>query len=194
MLVAGTEENPTIDLTRSRHIPGYKAVASDEDRANRKKLKAVASRWVDLMGYRIGEYDSTEIQAASWHRNSAGEPFTSALNLMSWTDKDVLRSALKVAIEQDYTAAMEEEAFVEAFVILGHAVWTHLKGKAEYKSQRRYDYRVRDFVKEEYVEPTRADFNKSMVSHLMSLLDMGKGTGRKDIGQFPASIPRKWWC
>lgn len=189
----------SIDLTRSRHIPGYKAASSDEDKAKRKQLKQAVDHWIELLGYRLEEYLNTEIDTNKWNIQRVGEAFTSATDLMTWAEQDVLRRALKDTPSCGEEVAMDSEDFVNAMTQLGHAVATHLQGLKENKARGgwKYDINLRQYVKQEDkpLEPvTRADFRKSMESHLISLLNLREGSARVDIGQFPESIPRRWWC
>ena len=185
----------TIDLTRSRHIPGYKAAASDEDKAKRKQLKQTVDHWIELLGYRLEEYLNTQIDANSWRVQTAGEAFTSAADLLSWNEQDMLRNGLKLVMEKEDSSWLELDGFVNAMTKLGHAVATHLQGVRENQARSRWDYQARQYTPTKEIKPvTRADFRKSMESHLISLLNLREGSARVDIGQFPASIPRKWWC
>ena len=183
-----------IDLTRSRHIPGYKAAVSPEDSATRKKLKASVDHWVELLGYRLDEYLNTEITTNKWQKQRAGESFTSALDLLTYKECDSIRGAVRHAMEGN-NLFLDSEDFVNAMTQLGHAVATHLQGVREKQRGRSWDYNLRTYVWEKEAEPvTRADFRKSMESHLISLLCLRVGSARVDMGQFPASIPRRWWC
>lgn len=183
-----------LDLTRSRHIPGYKAASSDEDKAKRKQLKQTVDHWVELLGYRLEEYLNTEIDANQWRVRNAGSAFTSALEMLSWKESEAIRHALKNALDGDDQGAMSDEGFVNAMTQLGHAVATHLQGVRENKARGAWDYQKRAYEMNPIEPVTRADFRKSMESHLISLLNLREGSARVDIGQFPASIPRKWWC
>lgn len=187
MMVAGNEDNPTIDITRSRHIPGMKAAATDEDKAKRKELKQLTTTLIDLLVHRIPEYTESTIDAASWVRNSAGEPFQSAMRLMKYEDTETIKVCL------DLKENLDSEKFINAFVKLGHAVWTSLLGRAEYKAEQRWNCYSKKLEKPEYVPPTTDDFRTSMQSHLLSLCNLRASTGRVDIGQFPASIPSRWF-
>lgn len=184
----------TIDLTRSRHIPGYKAASSDEDKAKRKQLKQAVDHWVELLGYRLEEYLNTPIDANQWRVRNAGEAFTSALEMLEWKESNAIREAVKGVLD-GIVDAMDGEEFVNAMTQLGHAVATHLQGVRENQARSRWDYQARQYTPTKEIEPvTRADFRKSMESHLISLLCLRVGSARVDIGQFPASIPRRWWC
>lgn len=198
MFVGNPIDAYRIDLTRSRHIPGYKAAASDDDKARRKALRNTVDHWIELLGYRLDEYLNTEITTNKWQKQRSGEAFTSALELLTYKECDVIREAVKGVID-GIVDAMDSEEFVNAMTQLGHAVATHLQGFKKNKSEGGwvYDSNLRKYVKEETkpLEPvTRADFRKSMESHLISLLNLRTGSDRVDIGQFPESIPRKWWC
>jgi len=184
----------TIGLTRSRHVPIYKAATSDEDKAKRKQLKQAVDRWIELLGYRLEEYLNTEIDTNKWQLQRAGEAFTSAADLLSWKEQDAIRHALKNALDGDDQGAMSDEGFVNAMTQLGHAVATHLQGVRENKARGRWNYNTRQYDREPLEPVTRADFRKSMESHLISLLNLREGSARVDIGQFPESVPRKWWC
>ena len=184
----------TIDGTRSRHIPLYKAASSDEDKAKRKQLKQTVDHWIELLGYRLDEYLNTEITTNKWQKRRAGEAFTSALDLLTYKECDVIREAMECAMVEDKTN-MESEAFTNAMTQLGHSVATHLQGIRENKARGAWDYQKRCYSEAKPVEPvTRADFRKSMESHLVSLLGLRVGSARVDIGQFPESVPRMWWC
>lgn len=183
----------TIDVTRSRHIPIYKAASSPEDSAKRKQLKQAVDHWVELLGYRLEEYLNTPIDTNKWQLQRAGEAFTSAADLLSYKECDVIREAMKCAMVEDKTN-MESEAFTNAMTQLGHAVATHLKGVRENQARGRWNYITRQYDREPPKPVTRADFRKSMESHLVSLLGLRTGSARVDIGQFPESVPRKWWC
>lgn len=189
----------TIDVTRSRHIPIYKAATSDEDKAKRKQLKQTVDHWIELLGYRLEEYLNTKIDTNKWQLQRAGEAFTSAADLLTWNEQDMLRNGLKLVVEKEDSSWLELDGFVNAMTQLGHAVATHLQGVRENKARGRwkYDSNLHKYVKEETkpLEPvTRADFRKSMESHLISLLNLREGSARVDVGQFPEAIPRKWWC
>ena len=195
MFLDDPSEGFKIDLTRSRHVPGYKAASSDEDKAKRKKLKQTVDHWIELLGYRLDEYLNSEIDTDRWQKQRAGESFTSAADMLSWNEQDMLRNGLKLVLDRDDSSWLELEGFVNAMSQLGHAVVTHLQGMRESKARGRWDWRERKYVYIKPAEPvTRADFRKSMESHLISLLNLREGSARVDIGQFPASIPRKWWC
>ena len=183
----------TIDVTRSRHIPIYKAATSDEDKATRKQLKQAVDPWVELLGYRLEEYLNTPIDTNKWQLQRAGEAFTSAADLLSFKECNVIREAMKCAMVEDKTN-MESEAFTNAMTKLGHAVATHLKGVRENQARGRWNYITRQYDREPPKPVTRADFRKSMESHLISLLNLREGSARVDIGQFPEAVPRKWWC
>ena len=191
-----TDDNlRNLDLTRSRHIPCYKAASSPEDKAKRKQLKQTVDHWIELLGYRLDEYLNTEIAADKWQIQRSGEAFTSAADLLSWKEQDAIRHALKNALDGDDQGAMSDEDFVNAMTKLGHAVVTHLQGVRERQTDAKWDYQTRTFIPQKPLEPvTRADFRKSMESHLISLLGLKTGSARVDIGQFPESIPRRWWC
>lgn len=183
-----------LDLTRSRHIPGYKAASSDEDKVKRKQLKQAVDHWIELLGYRLEEYLNTKIDTDKWQLQRAGEAFTSAADLLSYEECDVIREAVRGVLD-GIVDAMDGEEFVNAMTQLGHAVATHLQGVRENQARSCWDYQLRKYTEEKPLEPvTRADFRKSMESHLISLLNLREGSARVDIGQFPASIPRKWWC
>ena len=184
-----------IDLTRSRHVPGYKAATSPEDSAKRKALKQAVDHWIELLGYRLDEYLNTEINTNKWQKQRAGESFTSALDLLTWAEQDMLRNGIKLVLEKEDSSWVELDGFVNAMTQLGHAVATHLQGVRENQRGKSWDNNLRTYVWEKEAEPvTRADFRKSMESHLMSLLCLRVGSARVDMGQFPESIPRKWWC
>jgi hypothetical protein len=182
----------TIDLTRSRHVPGYKAASSDEDKAKRKQLKTTVDHWIELLGYRLDEYLNTEIDTNKWHKQRAGESFTSALDLLSWKEHAEIKVSLQHAIEGGDLIC--DEGFTNAMAQLGHAVATHLQGVRENKANMGWDYEKHAYIMDAVKPITRADFRKSMESHLISLLNLRTGSARVDIGQFPATIPRKWWC
>lgn len=183
----------TIDLTRSRHIPGYKSAASDEDKAKRKQLKQTVDHWVELLGYRLEEYLNTEIDANQWRVRNAGSAFTSALEMLEWKESNAIREAV-LGVLDGIVDAMDGETFVNAMTKLGHAVATHLQGVRENRARGAWDYQKLAYEMNPVEPVTRADFRKSMESHLISLLNLREGSARVDIGQFPASIPRKWWC
>ena len=183
----------TIDLTRSRHIPIYKAATSDEDKVKRKQLKQAVDHWIELLGYRLETYLETPIDTDKWQLQRAGEAFTSAADLLSYKECDVIREAMKCAMVEDKTN-MESEAFTNAMTQLGHAVATHLQKVRENKARGRWNYNTRQYDREPLEPVTRADFRKSMESHLISLLNLREGSARVDVGQFPEAIPRKWWC
>lgn len=182
----------TIDLTRSRHIPIYKAATSDEDKAKRKQLKQAVDHWIELLGYRLDEYLNTEIDANKWRVRNAGNAFTSALEMLEWKEQDAVREALKHVLEGGDLIC--DEDFTNAMTKLGHAVATHLQGVRENKARGRWNYNTRQYDRKPLEPVTRADFRKSMESHLISLLNLREGSARVDVGQFPESIPRKWWC
>lgn len=184
----------SIDLTRSRHVPGYKAATSPEDSAKRKQLKQAVDHWIELLGYRLDEYLNTELDTTKWQKQRAGEAFTSALDLLTYKECDAIRGAVQAALG-GAVEAMGSESFVNAMTQLGHSVATHLQGIRENKARGAWDYQKRCYSEAKPVEPvTRADFRKSMESHLVSLLGLRVGSARVDMGQFPESIPRKWWC
>lgn len=185
-----------IDLTRSRHIPGYKAASSDDDKARRKALRNTVDHWVELLGYRLDEYLNTQIDANQWRVRNAGQAFTSALEMLDWKESDVIREAVNHALDHEGDMQfMDGEMFVNAMTQLGHAVATHLQGVRENQRGRKWDYDTRQYIYLTELKPvTRADFRKSMESHLISLLCLRIGSARVDMGQFPESIPRKWWC
>lgn len=193
LLFLGDVGTANIDLTRSRHIPGYKAATSPEDSAKRKQLKQTVDHWIELLGYRLDEYLNTEINTNKWQRQRSGEAFTSALDLLTYKECDVIREAVKCAMVEDKTN-MESESFVNAMTQLGHAVATHLKGVRENQANMGWDYNTHKYIMGEIKPVTRADFRKSMESHLISLLNLRTGSARVEMGQFPESIPRKWWC
>lgn len=193
MFIGSPDDGYRIDLTRSRHIPGYKAASSDEDKAKRKQLKQAVDHWVELLGYRLEEYLNTQIDANSWRVNNAGNAFTSALELLEWKEQNAIREAV-LGVLDGIVDAMDGETFVNAMTKLGHAVATHLQGVRENKARGAWDYQKRAYEMNPIEPVTRADFRKSMESHLISLLNLREGSARVDIGQFPASIPRKWWC
>lgn len=192
----GNDYYNQLDLTRSKHIPGYKAASSEEDKAKRKQLKGLVDHWIELLGYRLDEYLTTSIEGLNkWVANSAGDSFTSALELVPYDLLDGIREAIKHALESGETKYMEEAEFTEAMTTLGHAVATHLQGVRENQAAPKWDYKLRQRVPTQEVQPvTRADFRKSMESHLISLMNLRTGSARVDIGQFPESIPSKWWC
>lgn len=197
MFVGNPIDAYRIDLTRSRHIPGYKAASSDDDKARRKALRNTVDHWIELLGYRLDEYLNTEITTNKWQKQRSGEAFTSALELLTWKECDVIRNAIDCAMAEDKTN-MESESFVNAMTQLGHAVATHLQGVRENQREvrRGYDEKGvwRTLFEGELKPVTRADFRKSMESHLISMLNLRVGSARVDMGQFPESIPRKWWC
>ena len=184
----------TVDATRSRHIPIYKAATSDEDKWARKKVRTLCDHWIELLGYRLDEYLTNEIDTNMWQKQRAGESFTSALDLLSWKETHVIRDAVRDGLGGD-EGEMDGETFVNAMTKLGHAVATHLQGVRENQRGRSWDRVLQKYVWEKELQPvTRADFRKSMESHLISLLNLRTGSARVDIGQFPESIPRRWWC
>ena len=129
-----------------------------------------------------------------WRMNRAGSSFTSAIELLSWDEQDAVRRAVREAMA-GRDEAMSTEEFVNAMTQLGHAVATHLQGVRENQRGRKWDYDTRQYIYLTELKPvTRADFRKSMESHLISLLCLRIGSARVDMGQFPESIPRKWWC
>lgn len=193
LLFLGDVGTANIDLTRSRHIPGYKAATSPEDAAKRKQLKQTVDHWVELLGYRLDEYLNTEIAANSWRVRDAGRAFSSALELLTYSECDAVKSAVEAALGGD-DQFMDGEVFTNAMTKLGHAVATHLKGVRENQANMGWDYNTHRYIMGEIKPVTRADFRKSMESHLVSLLGLRVGSARVDIGQFPESIPRKWWC
>lgn len=184
----------TIDLTRSRHIPGYKAATSPEDSAKRKQLKQTVDHWIELLGYRLDEYLNTEIDTNRWQKQRAGESFTSALDMLAWAEQDAIRSSLQFVLESGDQAELGGESFVNAMTKLGHAVVTHLQGVRENQARGRWNYNTRQYDRSPLEPVTRAAFRKSMESHLISLLGLREGSARVDVGQFPEAIPRKWWC
>lgn len=195
MFIGEPTDGYRIDLTRSCHVPGYKAASSAEDKAERKKLKVALDHWIELLGYRLDDYLNGKPDANNWQVQRAGESFTSALDLISYSDIQSIRDALKAVLKDDDASLMDSEHFVNAMTELGQAVTTHLQGIRENKAQGRWDYQLRQYTENKPVEPvTRDDFRKSMESHIISLLNLRTGSARVDIGQFPASIPRKWWC
>ena len=181
-----------IDLTRSRHIPGYKAATSDEDKAKRKALKQSVDHWIELLGYRLDDYLNTEIDTNKWQKQRAGESFTSATDMLTWAEQDAIRQSVRFALEGGDLIC--NETFTNAMTQLGHAVVTHLQGVRENQANMGWDYKNDRRIMDEIKPVTRADFRKSMESHLISLLNLREGSARVDIGQFPATIPRKWWC
>ena len=191
-----TDAHPAcIDLTRSRHIPGYKAASSDDDKARRKALRNTVDHWIELLGYRLDEYLNTEITTNKWQKQRSGEAFTSALELLTWKEQDVIREAVNHALDHEGDMQfMDGEMFVNAMTQLGHAVATHLQGVRENQANMGWDYNTHKYIMAEIKPVTRADFRKSMESHLISLLCLRTGSARVDMGQFPESIPRKWWC
>ena len=189
-----TDDNlRNLDPTRSRHIPCYKAATSPEDSAKRKQLKQTVDHWIELLGYRLDEYLNTEIAANSWRVRDAGRAFTSALEMLDYNEQDAVKSAVEAALGGD-DQFMDGEVFTNAMTKLGHAVATHLQGVRENQANMGWDYNTHRYIMGEIKPVTRADFRKSMESHLVSLLGLRVGSARVDIGQFPASIPRKWWC
>lgn len=187
---SSSAEAPLIDLTRSRHIPGYKAASSAEDKAKRKQLKQTVDHWIELLGYRLDEYLNTEITTNKWQKQRSGEAFTSALELLTYKECDVVREAVNHAM--DGFDLVCDEDFANAMTKLGHAVVTHLQGVRLNQTPRRWDHELRTVVWDVQQPITRADFRKSMESHLVSLLGLRVGSARVDIGQFPESIPRNW--
>ena len=189
-----TDDNlRNLDLTRSRHIPCYKAASSPEDSAKRKQLKQTVDHWIELLGYRLDEYLNTEIEANRWRVQDAGRAFTSALEMLDYNECGAVKSAVESALCGGDLIC--DEVFTNAMTKLGHAVVTHLQGVRENQVERRWNYDTRTYEVLTELQPvTRADFRKSMESHLVSLLGLRVGSARVDIGQFPASIPRKWWC
>ena len=139
------------------------------------------------------EYLNTEITANSWRVRNAGNSFTSALEMLDYNECDAVKSAVEAALGGD-DQFMDGEVFTNAMTKLGHAVATHLKGVRENQANMGWDYNTHRYIMGEIKPVTRADFRKSMESHLISLLNLRTGSARVDIGQFPASIPRKWWC
>ena len=184
----------SIDLTRSRHVPGYKAATSEEDRAKRKKLKTAVDHWIELLGYRLDEYLNSEIDANNYRLREAGDAFTSALNLLSYQEGEILRVAIGEALDDEDRGSFNCPSFSDAMTKLGHAVVTHLQGVRENQARGAWCYHKRAYEMSEVQPVTRADFRKSMESHLIGLLGLREGSARVDIGQFPATIPRKWWC
>jgi hypothetical protein len=184
-----------LDLTRSKHIPGYKSASSEEDKAKRKQLKGLVDHWIELLGYRLDEYLTTSIDAHRWTVNNAGESFTSAMELLHYDEQGVLKETLNFALDADGVGVTYDEQFTEAMTKLGHAVATHLQGVRKNQAEPKWDYNLHKRVPTQEVQPvTRADFRKSMESHLISLMGLRTGSARVDIGQFPESIPSKWWC
>ena len=186
-------------LDKSRHIPGYKAATSPEDSAKRRQLKQTVDHWIELLGYRLDEYLNTEITTNKWQKQRSGEAFTSALELLTYKECDVIREAVNHALDHEGDMQfMDGEMFVNAMTQLGHAVATHLQGVRENQREVRRGYDEngvwRTLFEGELKPVTRADFRKSMESHLISLLNLRVGSARVDMGQFPESIPRKWWC
>ena len=185
----------TVDVTRSRHIPIYKAASSDEDKAKRKQLKQTVDHWIELLGYRLDEYLNTELNTERWQKQRAGESFTSAIDLLNGHERGMLLNGIKLVLEREDSSWLELEGFVNAMTKLGHAVVTHLQGVRENQARSVWDYQARAYTPTKPIEPvTRAAFRKSMESHLVSLLGLREGSARIDVGQFPATIPRKWWC
>lgn len=198
VLIADTAERPIIDASRSHHIPGYKAVSSAEDKAKRKALKEAAAHWVELMAYRIPEFDTNEIAANAWNLRSAGEAFTSAVELLEYSEQKVIRVAFEEVIKDGDSSLLGSEAFTEAFVGLGHAVWTHLKRRVENACYQGYawDHRTNNHVKLPdlpYVAPTREQFKKSMLTHLMGMTRVNISHGRVPVEQFPTRMPSRWF-
>ena len=193
LMFLGDVGTANIDLTRSRHIPGYKAASSDSDKWARKKVKELCDHWIELLGYRLDEYLNTEITANSWRVRDAGRAFSSALEMLGYNEQDDIKSAVEAALGGD-DQFMDGEVFTNAMTKLGHAVATHLKGVRENKARGRWNYNTRQYDREPLEPVTRADFRKSMESHLISLLNLRTGSARVEMGQFPESIPRKWWC
>ena len=192
MFLDDPSEGFKIDLTRSRHVPGYKAASSDEDKAKRKQLKQTVDHWIELLGYRLDEYLNTEIDTTRWQKQRAGESFTSALDLLAWAEQDAVRQSVRFALEGGDLIC--NETFTNAMTKLGHAVVTHLQGVRRNQANQGWDYNAKKYIMSNIKPITRADFRKSMESHLLSLLGLREGSARVDIGQFPESIPRKWWC
>ena len=195
MFIGEPTDGYRIDLTRSCHVPGYKAASNAEDKAERKKLKVAVDHWIELLGYRLDDYLNGTPDANNWQVQRAGGSFTSALDLISYSDRQSIQDALNRVIKADDASLMDSDSFVTAMTELGQAVTTHLQGVRENKARGRWDYQLRQYTPNGTPEPvTRDAFRKSMESHLISLLTLRIGTSRVDIGQFPASIPRKWWC
>lgn len=194
MFIGEPSDGYKVLLDKSRHIPGYKAATSPEDSAKRKQLKQTVDHWIELLGYRLDEYLNTEINTNKWQRQRSGEAFTSAADLLSWKEQDAIRHALKNVLDGDDQGAMSDEEFVNAMTQLGHAVATHLQGVRQNQANMGWDYDAHKYIMAEIKPVTRADFRKSMESHLISLLNLRVGSARVDMGQFPESIPRKWWC
>ena len=192
MFLDDPSEGFKIDLTRSRHVPGYKAATSEEDRAKRKQLKQTVDHWIELLGYRLDEYLNSEINTNRGQKQRAGEAFTSALDLLTWAEQDAVRQSVRFALEGGDLIC--NETFTNAMTQLGHAVATHLQGVRENQARGAWCYQKRAYEMKEVQPVTRADFRKSMESHLLSLLNLREGSARVDVGQFPATIPRKWWC
>lgn len=193
MFIGEPSDGYKVLLDKSRHIPGYKAATSPEDSAKRKHLKTLCDHWIELLGYRLDEYLNTEITTTKWQKQRSGEAFTSALELLTYQENEILRIAISEALGGE-DRGFNCPSFSDAMTKLGHAVATHLKGVRENQANMGWDYQTHRYIMGEIKPVTRADFRKSMESHLISLLNLRTGSARVDIGQFPASIPRRWWC
>lgn len=195
--IGDPDDGYKIDTVRSRHIPVYKSASSAADTQARKAVKKAMANWIDLMSYRLEEFKNTELNTFTsdpWAFANAGEAFSSALDMLRYPDRDALRRALEPVARAYCTEVDANQDFINAVTILALAVVVHLKGYNHRVADGKWDWKTQQRVDAKDPKPvTREDFVKSMNSHIISLLGIRDGTARVDVGQFPESIPRRFF-
>lgn len=200
------DEDDRLIRERSQHAPVYTNVLGEKDKAKRALIKAQLGDLVTLMQFRLPQFKEHIVID-----HGLGAPFGGATyrgrSGQGAKEIDRLKEVLKGKDVMSFDFRNAE--FIDAAVGAAQDVMNILASKRCYKEDVIGDtlwasasptYVANHAAKEARIRPIRdkildaitpEEFGKSYMARLLDVFG-AKPTGKKDVGQFPMTLPLKW--
>jgi len=168
-----------IDTEKSRHTKHWKVVSTPEDLAYRAKVREVWAPYLDLMMYRLPEFEA-EVDM-DYKR---GRPFSSSY--IAWGDAAALQSMNNVLCSNE----MPEPSQIDALVRLSHVMFSGLASKRGYAQKgfrlnpSWYGKNVNDGYAKLDKPITAHELRKSVHNKLEQIVNAKVRNGYVEIPQF----------
>jgi hypothetical protein len=171
-----------IDTEKSRHTKHWKVVSTPEDLAHRAKVREVWAPYLDLMMYRLPEFES-EVDLGY----TKGRPF--AGSFIPYDDSHALQSMNSLL----FTNEMPEPAQIDALVRLSQTMFNGLASKRGYAQKdfalkpSWYGTNVNDGYAKLDKPITAHELRKSVHNKLEQIVNAQVRSGHVEIPQFVAA-------
>lgn len=187
-------------VDKSQHKDIYTLKSSAEDKQRRKEFKAKLDTLMTLAMFRLPEYRANvEI------KEELGQPFGTA-----WRNAPIEISRFEETVRSVGEANTEHPEYIQAFLEMGqsvfdilasHRVYKHIPEGERWAGQLfrmwgKSDEQKADTIKKQHEiagEVTAEEFKKSLTTRLLEIAGLKSGSVKTAWGQFPDTIPRKYF-